>query len=93
MINTVSHTVQIPGTNKELTGGLSGPAIKDKAHALIKQVRSKFNVPIIGMGGIMNYHDANDFFNAGADAVSIGTANFIDPRTTITIIGELDRLL
>lgn len=89
MINTVQHTAKITGTDKTLTGGLSGPAIKQTALRLIKIVRKSVNVPIIGMGGIMNSSDAKEFFAAGADAIAVGTANFVDPGTAIRIIGEL----
>lgn len=90
MINTVQTTVNIPGTDKILTAGLSGPAIKKTALRLIKEVRSTISAPIIGMGGIMNIDDVREFFKAGADAIAVGTANFIDPSTAIKIINELN---
>lgn len=89
MINTVQHTAKIPGTDKTLTGGLSGPAIKQTALKLIKAVKNTFNIPIIGMGGISNVQDAKEFFEAGASAIAVGTANFLDPQTTMKIIGGL----
>lgn len=89
MINTVQKTVRIKGSNKFLTAGLSGPAIKKTALKLIKQVNKNVKIPIIGMGGIMNISDAKEFFKAGAQAIAIGTANFIDPQTSIRIINEL----
>ena len=89
MINTVQTTVNVPGTDKTLTAGLSGPAIKDTALKLIKQVKKQVKAPIIGMGGIMNVSDAKEFLNAGANAIAVGTANFIDPKTAVKIIAEL----
>lgn len=89
LINTVQHTVKVPGTQRTLTAGLSGPAIKQKAIELIKQVESEFDCPIIGMGGIANIDDARDFFKAGADAIAVGTANFVDPNTAVRIIEAL----
>ncbi len=89
MINTVQTTVEIPGTKKTLTAGLSGPAIKETALELIAQVRKEVKAPIIGMGGIMNALDAREFFKAGANAIAVGTASFVDPRTALRIIEEL----
>lgn len=89
MINTVQHTVKIPGMDRTLTGGLSGPAIKETALRLIKLVRKNIDAPIIGMGGIMNAADAGQFFKAGANAIAVGTANFVDPKTALKIIDEL----
>lgn len=92
MINTVQSSVFIPNKNTTLTGGLSGPIIKPIALKLIKKVRKKFkNIPIIGMGGIMSFSDAVKFFEAGANAIAIGTANFIDPQIIIKIINELEK--
>ena len=68
------------------TGGLSGPAIKPVAVRMVYQVAQAVNVPIIGMGGIMNAEDALEFIMAGATAVSIGTANFHNPNVTIEVI-------
>jgi len=69
-----------------ITGGLSGPAIKPIALRMVWQVSRTVKIPIIGMGGIMNAMDAIEFILAGASAVQIGTANFIDPQITIKII-------
>ena len=66
-------------------GGLSGPAVRPVAVRMVYQVAQKVNVPIIGMGGIMNAEDAIEFFLAGASAVAVGTANFCDPRLAETI--------
>jgi dihydroorotate dehydrogenase (NAD+) catalytic subunit len=69
-----------------ITGGLSGPAIKPVALRMVWQVSQAVNVPIIGMGGIMNATDAIEFLLAGASAIQVGTANFIDPAVTTKII-------
>lgn len=68
------------------TGGLSGPAIKPVAVRMVYQVAQAVNIPIIGMGGIMNAEDALEFIMAGATAVSIGTANFHNPNVTLEVI-------
>ena len=73
-----------------ITGGLSGPAIRPIAVRMVWQVAHAINIPIIGLGGIMNGRDAIEFLLAGAKAVEIGTANFIDPSITIKIIQEID---
>jgi dihydroorotate dehydrogenase (NAD+) catalytic subunit len=75
------------------TGGLSGPAIKPVAIRMIYDVSQKVNIPIIGMGGIMNAEDVVEFLMAGASAVAVGTANFVDPYVCPTIIKELPQLL
>lgn len=76
-----------------ITGGLSGPAIKPIALRMVWQVAQAVKVPIIGMGGIMNATDAIEFILAGASAVQIGTANFIDPLVTIKVIKGIDTYL
>lgn len=92
MINTVlsSAEVTVNGKRHMLKGGLSGPAIKPIALRMIRQVREVVKVPIIGMGGIMGIEDALEFFEAGAQAIAIGTANFVDPKTAERIIEELE---
>jgi dihydroorotate dehydrogenase (NAD+) catalytic subunit len=75
------------------TGGLSGPAIKPVAIRMIYEVSQQVNIPIIGMGGIQNAEDVIEFFYAGASAVAVGTANFVDPFVCPTIIAELPELL
>lgn len=75
------------------TGGLSGPAIKPVAIRMIYQVSQAVSIPIIGMGGIMNAEDVVEFFLAGASAVMVGTANFVDPYVCPTIIQELPEWL
>ena len=75
------------------TGGLSGPAVKPVAIRMIYEVSQQVNIPIIGMGGIQNAEDVIEFFYAGASAVAVGTANFVDPFVCPTIINELPELL
>ncbi|MDR6124245.1 dihydroorotate dehydrogenase (NAD+) catalytic subunit [Bacillus sp. SLBN-46] len=75
------------------TGGLSGPAIKPVAIRMIHEVSQSVSIPIIGMGGIQSAEDVIEFFYAGASAVAIGTANFVDPFVCPTIIKELPDLL
>ena len=72
-----------------ITGGLSGPAIRPVAVRMVWEVYNKIKIPIIGMGGIMDTQSALEFFLAGATAVSVGTANFINPRVTVEIISGL----
>ncbi|MFB3919558.1 MAG: dihydroorotate dehydrogenase [Candidatus Velamenicoccus archaeovorus] len=69
-----------------ITGGLSGPAIKPMALRMVWQVYNKISLPIVGMGGIMNARDAVEFLIAGATAVAVGTANFVDPRTPLEVV-------
>lgn len=76
-----------------ITGGLSGPAIKPIALRMVWQVSRAVNVPIIGLGGIMNATDAIEFFLAGASAIQVGTANFIDPQISIKIIEGINDYL
>jgi dihydroorotate dehydrogenase (NAD+) catalytic subunit len=68
------------------TGGLSGPAIKPLALNLVYQTVRAVKIPVIGIGGISNSEDALEFLMAGAKAVQIGTANFIDPTTTVKVV-------
>jgi dihydroorotate dehydrogenase (NAD+) catalytic subunit len=72
-----------------ITGGLSGPAIKPIALRMVWQVRNKVTLPIIGMGGIMNGSDAIEFLLAGATAVAVGTGNFVDPAVTSKVLNEI----
>ena len=67
------------------TGGLSGPAVKPVAVRMVHDVFHAVKIPVVGLGGIMNTEDAIEFFMAGATAIEIGTANFIDPTVTIKI--------
>lgn len=73
--------------------GLSGPAIRPVAVRMVWQVYNKINIPIIGMGGITDTTSALEFIIAGASAVSVGTANFINPRLTIDIIAGFKKYL
>jgi len=75
------------------TGGLSGPAIKPVAVRMVYEVYKAVNVPIIGMGGIMNAEDALEFIIAGASAVAVGTANFIHPTVSVDIIDGITAFL
>ena len=67
------------------TGGLSGPAVKPVALRMVWQVAKAVKIPIVGLGGICNAHDAIEFLMAGATAIEIGTANFLDPAVTIKV--------
>ncbi len=69
-----------------ITGGLSGPAVKPVAVRMVWEVYRSVKIPVIGMGGIMSSDDAVEFMLAGATAVAVGTANFINPMATIDII-------
>ena len=75
------------------TGGLSGPAVKPVAVRMVYQVAQAVRIPIIGLGGITTAADAIEFLQAGATAVEIGTANFIDPAVTIKVIQGIDQWL
>ena len=76
-----------------VTGGLSGACVKPIALRMVWQVAKAVKVPIIGLGGIMNATDAVEFLLAGATAVQIGTANFIDPQITIKVIDGINGYL
>jgi dihydroorotate dehydrogenase (NAD+) catalytic subunit len=76
-----------------LVGGLSGPAIRPLAVRMVWEVYNKIKVPIIGMGGIMDMESALEFILAGATAVSTGTANFIDPATSLGIVSGLRKYM
>ena len=69
-----------------ITGGLSGACIRPIAVRMVWQVANAVKIPVVGLGGIMNGRDAVEFMLAGATAVQIGTANFIDPTTTVKVI-------
>lgn len=75
------------------TGGLSGPCVKPVALRMVWQVARAVNIPVVGLGGIMNATDAIEFLMAGATAIEIGTANFIDPTTTIRVINGINEWL
>jgi dihydroorotate dehydrogenase (NAD+) catalytic subunit len=76
-----------------VTGGLSGPAIKPVALRMVWQVFNSVKIPIIGLGGIMNWRDAVEFILAGASAIQIGTANFIDPTVTVKVADGINDYL
>jgi len=73
-----------------ITGGLSGPAVRPVAVRMVWQVAKAVSIPVVGLGGIMNGRDALEFIMAGATAVEIGTANFIDPAVTVKVIDEIE---
>lgn len=75
------------------TGGLSGPAVKPVAVRMVYQVANAVKVPIIGMGGIATAEDALEFILAGATAVSIGTANFHNPKATLEVIEGIEKYM
>ena len=76
-----------------VTGGLSGPAIKPVALRMVWQVAKAVSVPVVGLGGIMNADDAIAFLLAGATAIEIGTANFIDPAVTVKVAEGINAYL
>lgn len=92
-INTLVGTVFDIWTRKpkirNITGGLSGPAIKPVALAKVLEIKRNVDIPIIGIGGIMNWKDAVEFMIAGASAVQIGTVNFINPNAGVEIVEGL----
>lgn len=73
-----------------ITGGLSGAAVRPVAVRMVWQVAKAVNIPVIGLGGIMNGRDAIEFMLAGATAVEVGTANFIDPTVTVKIVDYMN---
>lgn len=76
-----------------ITGGLSGPAVKPIALRMVWQVAQAVKIPVIGLGGIMNATDAIEFMLAGASAIQIGTANFIDPAISEKVVDGIDEYL
>jgi len=93
-INTLIGTAFNINTRKpkihNITGGLSGPAIKPVAIAKVLEISRSVDIPIIGIGGIMNWKDVVEFIIAGASAIQIGTLNFIDPSASGKIIKQLE---
>lgn len=75
------------------TGGLSGPCVKPVAVRMVHQVAQAVKIPVIGLGGIVTAEDAIEFLMAGAAAVQVGTANFLNPAVTMQIADDLDRWL
>jgi dihydroorotate dehydrogenase (NAD+) catalytic subunit len=76
-----------------ITGGLSGPAIKPVALRMVWQAAKAVSIPVIGIGGIMNATDALEFIMAGATAVQVGTASFIEPRTAVNVLAGINSFL
>ncbi|MGD9334480.1 MAG: dihydroorotate dehydrogenase [Desulfobacterales bacterium] len=97
LINTISGMAIDIETRRpklaNITGGLSGPAIRPVALRMVWQVAQVVNVPVIGVGGIMTAKDALEFLIAGAAAVQVGTANFINSHATIDIIEGIETFL
>lgn len=75
---------------KNVTGGLSGPAIKPVALAKVLEIKRNVDIPIIGIGGIMNWKDAIEFMIAGASAIQLGTVNFINPNAGVEIVEGIE---
>ena len=76
-----------------VTGGLSGPCVKPVALRMVWQVAKAVKVPVVGLGGIMNATDAIEFLLAGATAIELGTANFIDPAITVKVVDGINDYL
>ena len=76
-----------------ILGGLSGPAIRPVAVRMVYQVAQAVNIPILGMGGIVNGEDAIEFMLAGATAVSIGAGNFISPYTSVNTVQGIEKYM
>ncbi len=97
LINTVyGMSVDVATRKPKITmvsGGLSGPAIRPIAVRMVWEVFQKVKLPIIGMGGIIDASSALEFFLAGATAISIGTANFINPRASLEILAGIKKYL
>jgi dihydroorotate dehydrogenase (NAD+) catalytic subunit len=97
LINTITAMVVDIETRRprlaNITGGLSGPAIKPVAVRMVWQVAQVARLPVIGIGGIMKAEDALEYFIAGASAVQVGTANFINPHVTTDVIDGIERFL
>jgi dihydroorotate dehydrogenase (NAD+) catalytic subunit len=97
LINTISAMAVDIDTRRpkiaNIIGGLSGPAIKPVALRMVWQVAQKSKLPIIGIGGIMAAEDALEFLIAGATAIQVGTANFVNPRATIEIVEGIEDFL
>lgn len=97
LINTIPAMAIDTDTQRpklgNIIGGLSGPAIRPIAIKIVWEVYRKVNIPILGMGGIMSLNDALEFVLAGASAIAVGTANFIDPTISLEIITGLEHYL
>jgi dihydroorotate dehydrogenase (NAD+) catalytic subunit len=97
LINTIlGMAIDVGGMKPSLstiTGGLSGPAIKPVALRMVWQVARAVKIPVMGMGGIMNWSDAIEFILAGAAAVQVGTVSFIDPQAPVKILEGIENYL
>lgn len=97
LINTITGMVVDIRTRRpmlaNITGGLSGPAIRPVAVRMVWEASRAVKIPVIGMGGIMDYEDAIEFILVGATAIAVGTANFINPAVTVDIISGITRYL
>ncbi len=97
LINTITGMAVDIDTRRpklaNITGGLSGPAIRPVAVRMVWQAARAVEIPVIGIGGIMNHRDALEFLIAGASAVQVGTANFVNPAATMAIIDGLESYL
>ncbi|MGI6295454.1 MAG: dihydroorotate dehydrogenase [Armatimonadota bacterium] len=97
LINTLLGTAIDPWNRKfrlaNITGGLSGPAIKPVALRMVYEVARSVDVPLIGMGGIMTAMDAVEFMLAGASAVAVGTGNFVNPTAGVDIVDGIEEYL
>lgn len=97
LINTYVSLAVDPKTRQPrlggISGGLSGPAVKPLAVRLVSQAAEAVKIPVIGMGGIFTGEDAAEFLAAGASAVEVGTATFVDPRAPLRIAAGLERFL
>lgn len=97
LINTLMGTaIDIEKRKRTLsigTGGLSGPCVKPVALRMVYQVAHAVDIPVIGLGGICNATDAIEFIMAGASAVEIGTANFLDPAVSVKVVDGIDEWL
>lgn len=97
LINTLLGMAVNAETRKPIlstvTGGLSGAAVKPIALRMVWQTYKSVKIPVIGLGGIMNATDAIEFLLAGATAIQIGTANFIDPQITVKVVDGINEYL
>lgn len=97
LINTLMGTaIDIERRKRMLsigTGGLSGPCVKPVALRMVYQVAKSVHIPVVGLGGIASAEDAIEFIMAGASAIEIGTANFLDPAITVKVVQGIDRWL
>jgi len=97
MINTLTGMVIDINSRKPILargiGGMSGPAVKPVAVRMVYEAASVVNIPIIGMGGISKWQDAIEFFLAGASAISVGTANFVNPKVTEEVLRGIEQYM